>query len=70
MRWRLPVIVVTVWLMIVMPFSEVDSITNKRIALRQNISLVVRGTEIKLETNAKASSGELAEKFTELKSAG
>lgn len=55
--------------MSVLPFSEIDSISNKRIALRQNISLVVRGTEIKLETNAKASSGELAERFTALKSA-
>lgn len=55
--------------MTALPISDVDSIESNRFALRQNISLTVHGVEIKLETNAKASAGELAERFTELKAA-
>jgi hypothetical protein len=53
--------------MTAIPLEEVESITANRFALRQNISLVIHGTEIKLETNAKAKAGPLAEKFAELK---
>ena len=40
--------------MTAIPLTEVDSIDVKKIALRQNITLTVRGVEIPLETNAKA----------------
>jgi hypothetical protein len=43
--------------------DEVDAIEVKRIALRQNIRLSVRGSEIELEANAGASAKELAEAF-------
>jgi len=49
------------------PLREVDSIEVKRIALRQNITITVRGVEIPLETNAKANAGGLAEEFNRLK---
>jgi|SRR5215203_4758381 len=49
------------------PLSDVDSIEVKRIALRQNVTIKVRGVEIPLETNAKASVKELAERFDRLK---
>lgn len=50
------------------PLSEVDSILVKRIALRQNITLTVRGVEIPLETNAKADASGLASRFERAKS--
>jgi hypothetical protein len=49
------------------PISEVDSIAVRRIALRQNITLTVRGVEIPLETNAKADAGGVANAFERLK---
>ena len=52
------------------PLTEVDSIEVKKIALRKNITLTVRGVEIPLETNAKANAGGVAEEFTRLKAAG
>jgi hypothetical protein len=51
------------------PLSEVDSIQVKKIALRQNITLTVRGVEIPLETNAKADGPGLARQFERLKAA-
>src|SRR5215213_7374949 len=48
-------------LLTALPLSEVDSITVKKIALRQNVTITVRGVEIPLETNAKASAKPLAE---------
>lgn len=49
--------------------TDLDSILVKRIALRQNITLTVRGIEIPLETNAKADAGGLARHFERLKAA-
>jgi hypothetical protein len=54
-------------LLTALPISEVDSIKVKRIALRQNITLVVHGVEIPLEANAKANAGGVAEEFERLK---
>jgi hypothetical protein len=51
------------------PLGEVDLIEVKRIALRQNITITVRGVEIPLETNAKANAAGLAEEFNRLKAA-
>ncbi len=51
------------------PLSELDSIQVKKIALRQNITLTVRGVEIPLETNAKADGPGLARQFERLKTA-
>jgi len=51
------------------PLSEVDSIAVKKIALRQNITLTIRGVEIPLETNAKANARGLADEFARLKAA-
>jgi hypothetical protein len=45
------------------PLSEVDSIDVKKIALRQNITITIRGVEIPLETNAKANARGVAEEF-------
>lgn len=45
------------------PLSEIDSIEVRRIALRQNISLKIRGVEVPLETNAKANAKGVAEEF-------
>jgi hypothetical protein len=45
------------------PLAEVDSIDVKKVALRQNITITVRGVEIPLETNAKANASGLAEAF-------
>ncbi len=56
-------------LLTAIPLGEVDSIEVKRIALRQNITITVRGVEIPLETNAKANAGGLAEEFNRLKAA-
>ena len=56
-------------LLTAIPLSEVDSIEVKRIALRQNITITVRGVDIPLETNAKANAGGLAEEFERLKTA-
>jgi hypothetical protein len=49
------------------PITQVDAIKVKRIALRQNITIVVHGVEIPLEANAKANAGGLAEEFDRLK---
>jgi hypothetical protein len=49
--------------------SQLDSVLVKRIALRQNITLTVRGVEIPLETNAKADATGLARHFERLKPA-
>ena len=56
-------------LLTAIPLTEVDSIEVKRIALRQNITITVRGVDIPLETNARANAGGLAEEFNRLKSA-
>jgi hypothetical protein len=45
------------------PLAEVDSIDVKKIALRQNITITIRGVEIPLETNAKANARGVAEAF-------
>jgi hypothetical protein len=47
--------------------DDVDSIQVKKIALRQNITITVRGVEIPLETNAKANAGGLADEFARTK---
>ena len=52
------------------PLDQVDSIAVKKIALRQNITITIRGVEIPLETNAKANAGGLAEELERLKAAG
>jgi hypothetical protein len=49
--------------------DDVDSIQVKKIALRQNITITVRGVEIPLETNAKANAGGLADEFARTKAA-
>lgn len=49
------------------PLSQVDSIAVKKIALRQNITVTVRGVEIPLETNAKANASGVAEAFKQAK---
>lgn len=54
-------------LLTAIPIAEVDAIKVKRIALRQNITLVVHGVEIPLETNAKANASGVAEGFERLK---
>jgi hypothetical protein len=54
-------------LLTAIPIAKVDSIMVKRIALRQNITIVVHGVEIPLETNAKANAGGVAEEFDRLK---
>jgi len=51
------------------PLAEVDSIEVKKIALRQNITLTIRGVEIPLETNAKANARGLADEFARVKAA-
>jgi hypothetical protein len=56
-------------LMTAIPLTEVDSIEVKKIALRQNITLIVRGVEIPLETNAKANARGLADEFARMKAA-
>jgi hypothetical protein len=56
-------------LLTAIPLAEVDSIEVKRIALRKNITITVRGVEIPLETNAKANAGGLADEFKRLKAA-
>src|SRR4051812_22538778 len=56
-------------LLTAIPLSEVDSIAVKKIALRQNVTVTVRGVEIPLETNAKASAKEQVERFEQLKAA-
>jgi hypothetical protein len=55
--------------MTAIPLTEVDSIEVKKIALRQNITLIVRGVEIPLETNAKANARGLADEFARMKAA-
>ena len=47
--------------------DDVDSIQVKKIALRQNITITIRGVEIPLETNAKANAGGLADEFARTK---
>ncbi|MGE0067507.1 MAG: hypothetical protein AB7T48_09155 [Solirubrobacterales bacterium] len=54
-------------LLTAIPIAEVDAIEVKRVGLRQNITLVVHGVEIPLETNAKANGRGLAEEFERLK---
>lgn len=54
--------------MTAIPLAEVESIDVKKIALRQNITLTVRGVEIPLETNAKANARGLADEFARVKS--
>ena len=54
-------------LLTAIPIAEVDAIEVKRIALRQNITLLVRGVEIPLEANAKANGRGMAEEFDRLK---
>lgn len=54
-------------LLTAIPIAEVDSIKVERIALRQNITIIVNGVEIPLETNAKANAGGVAEEFDRLK---
>jgi hypothetical protein len=54
-------------LLTAIPIAEVDSITVKRVALRQNVTIVVHGVEIPLETNAKANAGGVAKEFDRLK---
>ena len=49
------------------PLDQVDSIEVKRIALRLNITLTVRGVEIQLESGGKASAKELADEFSRVK---
>lgn len=49
------------------PLGEIDSIEVRRIALRQNISLRVRGVEVPLETNAKANAKGVAEAFERMR---
>jgi hypothetical protein len=49
------------------PLSEVDSIVVKKIAMRQNITITVRGVEIPLETNAKANASGLSAEFERAK---
>ena len=49
------------------PLDQVDAIEVKKIALRQNITLRIRGVEIPLETNAKANAKGLAETFERAK---
>jgi hypothetical protein len=56
-------------LLTAIPLTAVDAIRVKRIALRQNITIVVQGVEIPLETNAKANAGGVAEEFDRLKHA-
>lgn len=50
------------------PLGEVDSIEVKRIAARQNITLHIRGQEIKLEANAAAGGKKLEAAFARAKS--
>ncbi len=57
-------------LLTTIPLSQVDSVLVKRIALRQNITLTVRGIEIPLKTNAKADAGGLVRHFERLKAPG
>ena len=52
------------------PLDQVDSITVKKIAMRQNITVTIRGVEIPLETNAKANASGVAEAFTRAKPVG
>jgi hypothetical protein len=54
-------------LMSAISLDDVDSIQVKKIALRQNITITVRGVEIPLETNAKANAGGLADEFARTK---
>jgi hypothetical protein len=54
-------------LLTAIPLAEVDAIKVKRIALRQNITLIVHGVEIPLEANAKANASVLSEEFLRLK---
>ena len=51
------------------PLDQVDSIAVKKIALRQNITVTIRGVEIPLETNAKANASGVAEEFARIKGA-
>ncbi len=51
------------------PIAEVEGVDIKKIALRQNITLQVRGESIELEANAAASGNELAAELERLKSA-
>lgn len=49
------------------PLAEVQAVEVKKIALRQNITLHVRGQAIELEANAAASAAELASTLASLK---
>jgi hypothetical protein len=49
------------------PVAEVDGIDVKKVALRQNITIHVRGQSIALEANAAASARELADTLASLK---
>lgn len=50
------------------PIGEVDGVEVKKVALRQNITLHVRGQQIALEANAAASANHLADTLASLKS--
>ena len=49
------------------PVAEVDGIDVKKIALRQNITLRVRGQSVELEANAAANASEMASALASLK---
>lgn len=51
------------------PLAEVEGIDVKKVALRQSITLHVRGQSIQLEANAAASGAQLASTFESLKGA-
>lgn len=50
------------------PITEVEAIEVRKVALRQSITLHVRGEQISLEANAAASANDLASTFTSLRS--
>ena len=52
------------------PLADIDSIEVKRLLLGKTITLTVRGAPIKLEANAAAGAGALAEAFSRAKAAG
>ena len=49
------------------PIAEVDGIDVKKVALRQNITIHVRGESVSLEANAAASAKDLASTFASLR---
>jgi hypothetical protein len=54
-------------LMSAVPLAEVDSIETKRFGLTKILLVTVRGSEIKLESSASASTDEIAKAFSEAK---